>query len=269
MSKWLWVIAFVALASLFYYSQNPPAEGSNAVACNAGDFLEGYCDENVYHYDECVDGFYRAAQLNCSPSTCDAQALEDGPGSVCVEAETPAPSLEATPKPTDDPETAFNEEEVAEWFAGSASCGDDYCVQPENCESCPGDCSCGEGEYCREEWGSCEPIELCGDGFCVEGEACCADCGCVEGSVCDSESQECVELPESMPEPEEIAVNVDDYLLENEYFNQSIASVSFYASNGEAFALVITDCLIESETVCDLWVTVNSTGDVVSVAQPA
>ena len=269
MSKWLWVIAFVALAALFYYSQNPPAEGSNAIACSEGDFLEGYCDENVYYFDECVDGFYRAAQINCSPSTCNAKALEEEPASVCVEAEAPTPSLEAGPKPTDDPETAFNEEAVAEWFAGSASCGDGYCVQPENCASCPGDCQCGEGDYCREEWGSCELLLKCGDGACREGEECCSDCGCGDESVCDSETQECVELPETIPDAGGISVVVADYLFENGFENQSIALVSYYASNGEVFALVITNCLIESETVCDLWVTVNSTGDVVSVAQPA
>mgnify|MGYP006311201287 CR=1 FL=1 len=70
MNKWPWIILLVAFASLFYYSHNPPADGNGGSACVEGTFLEGYCDAGVYYYDECVDGFYRAAQLNCSPNEC-------------------------------------------------------------------------------------------------------------------------------------------------------------------------------------------------------
>jgi hypothetical protein len=274
-SKWLWVILLAAAASLFYFSHNPPADGNGGRVCEKGTFIEGYCDASVYYYDECVNGFYRAAQLNCSPGECVEENWGGGPETVCVAAVTdasPSPSVEPSPEATVEPgeEGERQGKGVEEWLEGFVSCGDGNCDKPEGCASCPEDCECGDGEYCREEWNSCEAVNDCGDGECREGEECCSDCGCGKGTVCDFESQECFELPESMPEAEQIAAGVEDYLIQNEYYNQSVAAVSYYVSGGEAFALVITDCPpSESGVVCDLWVTVNATGGVVSVARPA
>ncbi len=81
------------------------------------------------------------------------------------------------------------------WCEGCGAlvaCGDGQC-QPdllETCSNCPGDCACGEGEICFEQYCCtpyCEGLE-CGDdgcggacGMCPEGKVCSWDGFCVEG----------------------------------------------------------------------------------------
>ena len=74
-------------------------------------------------------------------------------------------------------------------------CGDFFCDEFEDCETCPEDCGdcppdpfCGDSfcdefedcDTCPEDCGDCPPEPLCGDGVCGDGEDaanCCDDCG--------------------------------------------------------------------------------------------
>lgn len=66
-------------------------------------------------------------------------------------------------------------------------CGDGNNNNGENCETCPTDAGCGDGEYC--DAGSCKKVEKCGNGACDSGETCEKD-SCCNGNSADFNSDD-------------------------------------------------------------------------------
>lgn len=74
-------------------------------------------------------------------------------------------------------------------------CGDNICGATEDCNNCPKDCGCKQGEYCSDI-GVCR-TELCGNEICSPEEntsqSCCEDCGCLSNKICNKVTQTCQE----------------------------------------------------------------------------
>ncbi len=109
----------------------------------------------------CTEG---ACVADCTPACEDRECGDDGCGGSCGDCEE-GWSCEAgacTP-PT-------------------GGCGDQICGADEDCEGCPADCGCADGEACVEGACVCTPDcegKVCGD------DGCGGSCGdCEEGSAC-------------------------------------------------------------------------------------
>ncbi|OIO27766.1 hypothetical protein COX86_03220 [Candidatus Micrarchaeota archaeon CG_4_10_14_0_2_um_filter_60_11] len=262
------VLLLAGVAALFFLSLKP-AEKPNPTpqACDGfeGKPVNYRCEGNELVYDSCRNGSLGALRQDCGNLVCDDFAVVGG--------EQRADCIESSAVSSATPSVSPSAQASLVPYAGSGLaphyCGDGSCDAPENCASCASDCACGSRDQCNLTTGTCRARDACGDGVCstLEGEgfSCCVDCGCTGGRLCDRYDNACVET-EGLASDDAASQAALGYFAANATHQYNVSLVLPYAFAGDLFKLVILDCVNVTEYACQAWVTVNSTGSVVSVS---
>lgn len=247
MNKTLLAIAIITLLSLLFFSSNENLTSFNKTPTEQAcleKIIPGFCEDNIYYYDECINNSYYANSFKCPNETeCDANALTNSIESVCIKEEVTPTSQ---PQKNQTNTTTKSENQTIPHTCGNNKC-DFLPGNAENCNTCPQDCACAENEECTNN-GACIAI-ICGDTTCSENEDCCIDCGCENDLICNSEQNNCIEFPEEFALDEELidlavnhtGLNIEEITIEIQktfYLNTPVKKVSIDCSktveHGEA-----------------------------------
>lgn len=142
-------------------------------------------------------------------------------------------------------------------------CGDGQCTLMEDCNTCPQDCVCSNGEYCNEE-GICRK-DVCGDETCSENEKvnniCCEDCGCLTDNICNKVTQKCQEKIEVSGDI--INQTVNEYLTKNGISGNIKTIIDTYYKE-QAIKEITIDCGAEgSPYPCEIRLFLNEKGEII------
>jgi len=149
-------------------------------------------------------------------------------------------------------------------------CGDSICSLNEDCNSCPTDCGCKNGEVCSSV-GVCKNAEVCGDEICSEQEKtndnCCGDCGCKDSSICNKITQKCqVKIVISN---DTINRLTQEYLTKNN-LTGTIHKITDSYHKEQAVKVVSIDCkATNSEYPCEIVLFINSEESIIDEMRTA